>query len=98
MLCKPRPMQAFKQIFNCDASNVTGLADGLEHKKLLKRYENENDRRIKMLKLTAAGEKLRRLLGGQVLSPDNPIVAELTSEEQDNLFKLFEKVLRRDDV
>jgi hypothetical protein len=32
LLDRPRPMNHFKKIFNCDASNVTGLVDGLEQK------------------------------------------------------------------
>src|SRR5256885_761413 len=59
LLNEPRPMYSFKTIFNCDASNVTGLVDGLEQKQLASRYEDKRDRRIKMVKLDAKGRKIR---------------------------------------
>ncbi len=39
LLDEPRSMSSFAKFFNCDASNVTGLVDGLEQKKLAARYE-----------------------------------------------------------
>ena len=31
---EPKPMNAFQKLYNCDASNVTGIVDGLEEKGL----------------------------------------------------------------
>jgi len=42
----------------CDASNVTGIADRLEARGLVRR-ETGTDRRIKLLALTPEGEKVR---------------------------------------
>src|SRR4051794_19861946 len=61
-LDQPRPMNIFSKIFNCDASNVTGLVDGLEQKKLASRYEAPDDRRVKMVKLETKGKRLRTAL------------------------------------
>lgn len=56
----PRPMSTLSAILSCDPSNITGIVDGLEQKKLITRTENPKDRRVKMLKLNSAGEKMRR--------------------------------------
>src|ERR1017187_4021368 len=62
LLKEPRPMGDFRHLFNCDASNVTGIIDGLEQKQLVRRYEVHSDRRIKMVKLLAHGKRVRTTL------------------------------------
>jgi DNA-binding MarR family transcriptional regulator len=98
MLDRPVPMQRFKSLFNCDASNVTGLADGLEQKGYLARYESEHDRRTKMLRLTHDGEELRKAYARELMSDDTPLMSALDSEEQATLFNLFGKVLAYEDI
>lgn len=46
----------------CDPSNITGVVDRLEERGLLMRAEAPHDRRIKTLKPTAAGRRLREAL------------------------------------
>lgn len=46
----------------CDPSNITGVVDRLEERGLLTRAEAPHDRRIKVLKPTAAGRRLREAL------------------------------------
>jgi DNA-binding MarR family transcriptional regulator len=46
----------------CDASNVTGIVDGLERRGLVTRQSDPDDRRVKHLVLTAEGERRRELL------------------------------------
>ncbi|HSX35844.1 MAG TPA: MarR family transcriptional regulator [Patescibacteria group bacterium] len=53
---RPQPMNHLCTMFGCDASNITGLVDGLESKGLVARRENPEDRRVKMLELTTAGQ------------------------------------------
>lgn len=55
----PPTMQEMASIFGCDASNVTGIVDGLESKKLVSRQEKPGDRRVKVVRLEALGEKIR---------------------------------------
>lgn len=43
---------------HCDASNITGIIDRLVAQGLVSRQESENDRRAKMLQLTAKGKRL----------------------------------------
>ena len=92
LLDVPRPMHSFKTIFNCDASNITGLVDALEQKKLASRYEDLNDRRIKMVKLVAKGEKVRAGLVKRSATQDSPLLSKLSAAELETLIKLLQKV------
>lgn len=97
LLESPRPMNAFSKLFNCDASNITGLVDGLEEKNLASRFEDPSDRRIKVVQLTAHGKKLRRHLFKHIDTQDNPLFSKLTTEELETFIKLLQK-LTRDEV
>jgi DNA-binding MarR family transcriptional regulator len=52
------PMNSLTSMLHCDASNVTGIVDRLFHQKYIKREENPNDRRAKLITLTPKGAKL----------------------------------------
>jgi MarR family transcriptional regulator, organic hydroperoxide resistance regulator len=49
-------MSELAELLMCDASNVTGIVDKLEQRGLAQRVQGE-DRRVKVLTLTPAGEK-----------------------------------------
>jgi len=56
----PRPMKNFCTLFHCDASNITGIVDGLEQRGLVSRQNDPQDRRIKVIHLEPAGKKLQQ--------------------------------------
>jgi DNA-binding MarR family transcriptional regulator len=82
-------MNALADILMCDASNVTGIVDKLEARGLLRRSQGE-DRRVKVLSLTAEGESLRETLRGRLLDPPEWLLA-LSREDQ----RLLLDILRR---
>jgi DNA-binding MarR family transcriptional regulator len=92
LLDKPRPMHSFKQVFNCDASNITGLVDGLEQKKLASRYESKEDRRIKMVKLDAKGKRVRAALVRQSTAANSPLLSKLNPGELKAFIQLLRKI------
>jgi DNA-binding MarR family transcriptional regulator len=92
LLEEPRPMGTFRHIFNCDASNITGIIDGLEQKDLAKRFEINSDRRVKMVKLLAHGRKVRAALLHQLTSDDQYVLANLTASEAANFIDLVQKI------
>jgi DNA-binding MarR family transcriptional regulator len=53
------PMKQLGKVFHCDASNITGIVDGLENKGLVTRESDPNDRRVKTICICPAGRKLR---------------------------------------
>ncbi len=91
-LDEPRPMHSFRKIFNCDASNITGLVDGLEQKNLASRYEDQADRRIKMVKLEAKGREVRAAMVHNLTTHDNPLLVKLDPAERRTLIKLLQKI------
>jgi MarR family transcriptional regulator, organic hydroperoxide resistance regulator len=71
----PQPMSVLADYLSCDASNVTGLVDRLETRKLVERRNAEHDRRVKMLCLTEAGSEVRRRLMERMAEPPSAIAA-----------------------
>jgi DNA-binding MarR family transcriptional regulator len=93
MLVDPMPMYKITESFSCDASNVTGIIDGLQNKGLAIRFENEKDRRIRMVKLKPKGKKLREDVQNQLLGNFNPVFINLNQEELATFFNLINKVV-----
>ncbi len=56
---QPQTMGRMADLLRCDPSNVTGIVDALEDRNLAERKPSAGDRRVKVVELTAAGEKLR---------------------------------------
>jgi MarR family transcriptional regulator, organic hydroperoxide resistance regulator len=55
-LSEPASMKQFAERMGCDPSNVTGIIDRLESKGLVVRAADPNDRRVKRIARTAAGD------------------------------------------
>jgi DNA-binding MarR family transcriptional regulator len=72
---EPMPMSALAERLFCDASNVTGIADRLEARGLVRRQSAEGDRRVKALTLTPAGSKLREQVMELMSQPPDAIAA-----------------------
>ncbi|WP_119727231.1 MarR family winged helix-turn-helix transcriptional regulator [Thermomonospora amylolytica] len=58
-LRSPAPMRDLAELLACDASNVTGIVDGLERRGLVVRRPSPTDRRVRHLVLTEEGERRR---------------------------------------
>ncbi|MGE3287664.1 MAG: MarR family winged helix-turn-helix transcriptional regulator [Pseudonocardia sp.] len=52
----PQPMRTVARSLGYDASNLTGVVDRLEDRGLLERRTDAQDRRVKTVALTSAGE------------------------------------------
>lgn len=85
-------MQDLRRVFNCDASNITGLVDGLEQKELATRSEHPTDRRIKMVRLEPHGREVRRALLGRLGKREGPVWSRLEPGEYQTLMRLLQKV------
>ncbi|HEY1853772.1 MAG TPA: MarR family winged helix-turn-helix transcriptional regulator [Solirubrobacterales bacterium] len=68
-LDSPRTMGEIAELLRCDPSNVTGIADALEERGLGRRRPSERDRRVKVIELTAKGEKMRGRAMGELSEP-----------------------------
>ena len=89
---RPMPMGRLAATLACDASNVTGLVDRLESRKLLERRPAAGDRRVKVLALTPAGVRIRTLLRKRMAAPPDPF-ARLSADEQRALIRILERLV-----
>jgi DNA-binding MarR family transcriptional regulator len=89
------PMSAVAAQLGCDASNVTGLVDRLEARGLVERQSAPHDRRVKLLVLTPAGERVRAGLLARILEPPESIAA-LSPEDLRALRAVMRRALGQD--
>ena len=66
---EPQPMGRMAELLNCDPSNITGIVDALEERDLAVRRLSTEDRRVKVIELTAAGKKLRARATKEMFKP-----------------------------
>ena len=84
-------MRSLAEMWNCDASFVTVVVDGLEHRGLVERQVADYDRRIKTVELTQEGVASRERALDAVYAPRAGFLA-LTASEQDTLARLLRKM------
>jgi DNA-binding MarR family transcriptional regulator len=84
-------MRALAEMWNCDASFVTVVVDGLEQRGLVEREVADYDRRIKTVELTPEGAATRERALDAVYAPRAGFLA-LTPGEQAGLAKLLRKM------
>ncbi len=89
---RPVAMSELAESLVCDASNVTGIVDRLESHGLVERRSTPEDRRVKRLFLTEAGELTRGRLLGRMHAPP-PELRALTPAEQRQLRDLLRRAL-----
>jgi DNA-binding MarR family transcriptional regulator len=89
-LVEPVPMGDLAAALHCDSSNITGIVDRLEERGLVRREPAPGDRRVKMLVLTASGERLRQEITRRFTEPPAQLAA-LSQRDQ----KALRDILRR---
>lgn len=90
---QPRPMKSFCTLYHCDASNVTGIVDGLEKKGLVSRQNDPNDRRIKAIQLETNGKQLQRAMIDRLSANNGFLFGALNPDETQQLMRLVEKIV-----
>jgi DNA-binding MarR family transcriptional regulator len=91
-----RSMNYYRKMYQCDASNITGIIDGLEDKGLVSRHEHAKDRRIKMIHLEPAGKAIRSKLMKSVMDSDDRSFAVLSETERELLLVAVDKLVGQD--
>ena len=76
---------------HCDASNVTGIIDRLVAQGLVTRRESNEDRRAKLLQLTAKGRRTIRRITAKL--PAELGCDKLSAAERDDLHRLIMRLL-----
>lgn len=88
----PRPMKNFCLLYHCDASNITGIVDGLEKKGLVSRRNDPNDRRIKVIQLELAGRKLQQAIIQRLSANNSFLLDPLSDDEKQQFVHIVEKL------
>src|SRR5262245_19303148 len=84
---------ALCNIIAFDRSTIGDVVTRLERKKLIKRTLGSNDRRTKLLYITAAGRKLIDDIEPAVLSTQKRILEPLTLSERSALMRMLKKLV-----
>jgi len=85
-------MSRLADTLSCDASNVTGLVDRMESRGLVRRRSSTDDRRVKVLQLTATGARLRAQLLRQMTGASLPL-SRLSLDQRRTLVKILEALV-----
>ena len=88
---KPCPMKSFCVLFHCDASNVTGIIDGLERKGLVSRQNDPNDRRVKVVQLEPAGKHLQQVIIERIDASREFLFDSLSETDTQQFIRIVEK-------
>ncbi|MEV4002066.1 MarR family winged helix-turn-helix transcriptional regulator [Actinomadura sp. NPDC049753] len=91
-LSGPAPMRQLADWLSCEPSNVTGIVDGLERRGLVTRRPAPDDRRVKHVVLTEAGERKRTELRSRAHALARNFF-ELPGSDQRHLRDLLARVL-----
>jgi DNA-binding MarR family transcriptional regulator len=89
---QPRAMKNFCLLFHCDASNITGIIDGLEQKGLVSRQNDPADRRIKTVRLEAAGKRAQQHILAQLEAHSGLLFSALTDTEAEQFASIISKL------
>ncbi len=76
-----------------DRSTLGNVLERLEARKLVTRYSSPEDKRIKLLKLTGAGNALAKRAEAAVLRAQERIVAPLRPEDRTKLIELLTQLV-----
>jgi len=85
-------MSELCRLYDCDASNITGIIDGLEQKGLVSRRPHPSDRRVKLIHLEDAGYDLQQQLIARIAATSDHLFAALSAAEKQQLGKLIQKL------
>jgi DNA-binding MarR family transcriptional regulator len=87
------PMNSLSSTLHCDASNVTGIVDRLLMQKYIIRAENPEDRREKMIKLTAKGERFCTKISEEIILSQPIDLTVLSETQKQQLTEILSKIL-----
>jgi DNA-binding MarR family transcriptional regulator len=86
----PVAMRDLASRMRCDASNITGIVDRLEHRGLVVRRVGAGDRRVKSLFVTADGQRLAEQIWRDVCEQAEVVLA-MSDEESSALILLLRR-------
>ena len=78
-----RTQAALAQAINADKSRIIGVLDELQRRGLIQRQPDRADRRVHLLSLTPAGDKLRRSAAAAIRAREEEVLATLPTGDRE---------------
>jgi len=77
-----RTQAALAQAINADKSRIIGVLDHLQERGLIRRQPDAADRRVHLLSLTPAGDRLRRSVEAAIRDSEEDVLAALPAADR----------------
>ena len=78
-----RTQAALAQAIHADKSRIIGVLDELQERGLIQRQPDEADRRVHLLSLTPAGERLRQAVEADIRRREEQVLAALPPTDRE---------------
>jgi DNA-binding MarR family transcriptional regulator len=90
-----RTQAALAQAINADKSRIISVLDELQERGLIHRQPDEADRRVHLLSLTAAGDRLRRSVEDAIRSQEDQVLAVLPTADREAFLRSLKVLYER---
>ena len=92
-----RTQAALAQAINADKSRIISVLDELQERGLIHRQPDEADRRVHLLSLTPAGDRLRRSVESAIRHREEQVLATLPPADRDAFLRSLKALYERRD-
>ncbi len=90
-----RTQVALAQAINADKSRIIGVLDDLQQRGLIKRQPDAADRRVHLLSLTPAGDRLRRSVQAGIRRSEEEVLAALPAADREPFLRSLKALYER---
>jgi DNA-binding MarR family transcriptional regulator len=90
-----RTQAALAQAINADKSRIIGVLDDLQQRGLIRRQPDAADRRVHLLSLTPAGDKLRRSVEAAIRRSEDEVLATLPPADREAFLRSLKALYER---
>jgi DNA-binding MarR family transcriptional regulator len=90
-----RTQAALAQAINADKSRIIGVLDELQERGLIHRQPDEADRRVHLLSLTPAGDRLRRSVEAGIRQEEEEVLKLLAPADREAFLRSLKALYQR---
>jgi DNA-binding MarR family transcriptional regulator len=90
-----RTQAALAQAINADKSRIIGVLDHLQERGLIRRQPDTSDRRVHLLSLTAAGDRLRQSVQAAIRASEEEVLGALPAGDRDTFLRSLTALYER---
>jgi MarR family transcriptional regulator, organic hydroperoxide resistance regulator len=90
-----RTQAALAQAINADKSRIIGVLDDLQQRGLIQRQPDPADRRVHLLSLTPAGDRLRRSVEAAIRRSEEEVLAGLPPADREAFLRSLKALYER---